>query len=195
MYRIALQLVDENWSTPSDAADALGVLLLTWNQASYRYSLFDFANLEGFIRDSSRSLDAIRRRRLGDGLTPTDLELVKALFAKLLDSLRTEKGSRSPVGAGKALHALAPAFLPIWDDAIAKAYGCRWYGASQAPDRYVEFVQANFAILMSLAKEKDLDAIEEELNASARFPKSVLKYIDEFNYAVFTRGWIAESDG
>jgi hypothetical protein len=62
--------------------------------------------------NTSRVSAAVRRRRLGDGLTPTDLELVKELFAKLLDSFRTEKGSRSPVGAGKALHALAPAFLP-----------------------------------------------------------------------------------
>jgi hypothetical protein len=28
-----------------------------------------------------------------------------------------------PVGAGKALHVLAPNFFPLWDNAIAESYG------------------------------------------------------------------------
>ena len=37
MYRVATFLVTQFWREPSDLADGIGVLLLTWNQALYRY--------------------------------------------------------------------------------------------------------------------------------------------------------------
>lgn len=40
MYKVATFLVFHFWGKPSDMADGLGVLLLTWNQAFYRYGIF-----------------------------------------------------------------------------------------------------------------------------------------------------------
>jgi len=49
MYNVAKYLLKEFWGKPSDMADGLGVLLLTWNQAFYRYGGFDFKSLEKCI--------------------------------------------------------------------------------------------------------------------------------------------------
>jgi hypothetical protein len=49
MYKTATFLVDHYWGRPVEMADGLGVLLLTWNQAFYRYGAFDFGKLEGCI--------------------------------------------------------------------------------------------------------------------------------------------------
>ena len=46
MYKIATFVVSQFWGRPADMADGLGVLLLTWNQAFYRYGSFDFDRLE-----------------------------------------------------------------------------------------------------------------------------------------------------
>jgi hypothetical protein len=37
MYKVATFLMKEYWGHPADMADALGVLLSTWNNAFYRY--------------------------------------------------------------------------------------------------------------------------------------------------------------
>ena len=37
IYKIATFLVRNFWGQPAKMADSLGVLLLTWNQAFYRY--------------------------------------------------------------------------------------------------------------------------------------------------------------
>lgn len=38
MYKVATKLIDGSWGSHEEVADALGVLLLTWNQAFYRYA-------------------------------------------------------------------------------------------------------------------------------------------------------------
>jgi len=39
MYKVATFLIKQFWGQASEMADGLGVLLLTWNQAFYRYLL------------------------------------------------------------------------------------------------------------------------------------------------------------
>jgi len=56
MYKTATFLVDHFWGRPAKMADSLGVLLLTWNQAFYRYGPFDFGKLEGCIVKRARRL-------------------------------------------------------------------------------------------------------------------------------------------
>jgi hypothetical protein len=76
MYKIASFLADHFWGKPAEMADGLGVLLLTWNQALYRYGSFDFDKLEKCMADN--------------------------------------------------LYLLAPDYFPLWDDQIARAYGCHY---------------------------------------------------------------------
>jgi hypothetical protein len=62
MYKTATFLVNHFWGHPADIADSLGVLLLTWNQAFYRYGPFDFQRLEKVITTKQPVLDSFRSR-------------------------------------------------------------------------------------------------------------------------------------
>jgi hypothetical protein len=85
---------------------------------------------------------------------------------------------RSPVGVAKALHLLAPSFFPLWDAAIAKAYGFS-YGSKPA-QRYVAFMRASKLTVASLWR-----TIEPLLD-----DKTPLKVLDEYNFAKVTKRWI-----
>src|SRR3989337_1068319 len=64
MYKVATFLVLHFWGRPSDMADGLGVLLLTWNQAFYRYGILDFSALENCIARNQQALDTFRNRNI-----------------------------------------------------------------------------------------------------------------------------------
>jgi len=54
MSKTATFLIDHFWGKPAEMADSLGVLLLTWNQAFYRYDIFDFGKLEELLIQKSQ---------------------------------------------------------------------------------------------------------------------------------------------
>ena len=180
MYKTATFLVNHFWGHPADIADSLGVLLLTWNQAFYRYGPFDFQRLEKVIATKQPVLDSFRSR---DILTysSADDAAIKSLFAEFLSALQicegSKKATRSPVAVAKALHLLAPRFFPLWDVKIAIAYGCR-YSADPA-GTYLRFI-VEIRDLAQAILHTHID------NTS----KTVVKLIDEYNYARFTKGWI-----
>lgn len=188
MYKVARELLDQHWGNAAATADALGVLLLTWNQAAYRYGLFDFAKLEEFLSLNERDLTDFRQDRL-QNLPEINAQLVTRLFDELLQALITGAGTRSPVAVGKALHLIAPRMFPLWDNKIATQYGCRIYGAPGSSKKYVQFIAINKDQLTQLGQERPISDIEDELSAMARFPKPILKFVDEYNYARFTYGW------
>lgn len=189
MYKISRELIEQHWGDAEDTADALGVLLLTWNQAAYRYGAFDYAQVQSFLEVHATALDDYRAMRLED-VKALDGSAVRDIFTDLLDALVTANGSRSPVGAAKALHLLAPRMFPLWDNEIARQYGCGFMGAPGSAAKYVRFTQRIEAVLAGLAAEVPLVRLETELNAQARFPKPILKFIDEYNYARYTYHWI-----
>jgi hypothetical protein len=179
MYRTATRLVGLSWGNAPEVAEGLGVLLLVWNAAFYRHGPFDFDALEKCIARNQTLLDEFRHRDIMS-YSPADDSRLKALFQEFIEALRICegkcKGRGSPVSAAKALHLLAPAFFPLWDAKIAKGYGC--YYKFDAPGQYVAF--------MRLARE-----IAEQVAPSIRVPgKTLLKLIDEYNYARFTKGWV-----
>ncbi|NSW83186.1 MAG: hypothetical protein HPY90_07910 [Syntrophothermus sp.] len=179
MYKVATFLVSHFWGKPSDMADGLGVLLLTWNQAFYRYGLFDFDKLEKCLTDNLSRIENFRDRDIFT-LSSSDNDDIKHLFDDLLKALQIDSGKaqgrRSPVAVAKALHLLAPKFFPLWDNKIAQAYGC-YYNENPA-ERYVKFCE----IIKDIANEvKDY---------TSRSEKTLLKLIDEYNYSKYTYGWI-----
>jgi hypothetical protein len=87
MYKVATFLVSHFWCNPSDMADGLGVLLLTWNQAFYRYGIFDFDRLEKCIADNFEKINNFRNRDISS-LSNSDEDDIKDLFNKLLDALQ-----------------------------------------------------------------------------------------------------------
>jgi hypothetical protein len=176
MYHVASFLLEQWWGQFAEMADALAVLLLTWNQAFYRYESFRAEQLEAFLKDDTnwRLIEEFRGRNIKT-LTGADEPRIEGLFQGLLNAICTSRG-RTPVGVAKALHLLAPNFFPIWDKTIAIEYGCRY--ESNPARAYINFC----ALMRGLVAQLD-----GQIEPSS---KSTLKRIDEFNYAKFTKGWV-----
>jgi hypothetical protein len=180
MYKTATFLVEHFWGQPRNMADGMGVLLLTWNQAFYRYGSFDFALLEDALRTNIHVIEKLRTRDI-QSFVNEDEPIIKQLLIDFLDALRIKegkkKGYKSPVAVAKALHLLAPGFLPLWDKEIAKAYGCPY---ESDPDRkYVAFAY----MMQALARQL-------QMHMPSDCGRTFLKLIDEYNYAKYTKGWI-----
>ncbi len=180
MYKTATFLVEHFWGEPRDMADGMGVLLLTWNQAFYRYGSFDFALLEDALRANMAVIEGIRPRDI-QSLVEADEPTISQLFLVFLDALRIKEGNKkdckSSVAVAKALHLLAPSFLPIWDDKIARAYACHY---NPHPDRkYVAFAYK----MQALARR-----LQEHVPPGCG--RTFLKLIDEYNYAKHTKHWV-----
>lgn len=191
MYRVATDLVRERWGDAEAVADALGVLLLTWNQAFYRYGFLDCGELETFVRSHQGAIEQYRPRELTT-LVSEEREQVDSMFRHLLEasqatSPQTGKQRRSPVSVAKALHGLAPRFFPLWDGKIARRYGCGWHSSTGAGSAYWSFMLKQRLILNDLGDERARREIERGLSERARFPKTLVKFLDEFNYARFTK--------
>jgi len=89
MYKVATFLVSHFWGQPSEMADGLGVLLLTWNQSFYRYGFFDFDKLEKCITDNLQKIESFRNKDIAS-LSRSDEDGVKDLFTKFLEALRID---------------------------------------------------------------------------------------------------------
>ena len=93
MYSMATFLVDHFWGDAAKIADGLGVLLLTWNQAFYRYGSFNFDELERCIRANWNVISRFRERDIFS-LSSSDEEEVIRLFASLLEALKIDSGGK-----------------------------------------------------------------------------------------------------
>lgn len=182
MYKTATFLVQHFWGKPAEIADSLGVLLLTWNQALYRYGSFDFQELEKTITANQQELGSFRNRTIST-YTLADDPSITSLFTQLLKALciceGKKKGTKSPVAVAKALHLLAPCYFPLWDYEIANAYGCGY--ARQPAAHYVGFLRK----MKHLAEQLIPQGVA--LSDSA---KTALKVLDEYNYARYTKNWV-----
>jgi len=180
MYKTATFLVEHFWGEPRDMADGMGVLLLTWNQAFYRYGSFNFSLLEDVLRANMPTIERLRARDI-QSLVEADEPTIKQLFLAFLDALQIaegkKKGCRSPVSVAKALHLLAPGFFPLWDDKIARAYGC--YYSRDPVRKYLTFAYE----MQELARQ-----LQEHVPPGCG--RTFLKLIDEYNYAKHTKAWI-----
>lgn len=201
MYRIACKLVEEGWGRPDEVADGLGVILLTWNNAAYRYGSLDFDQLERFLKINKAVLASFRSRSIESFEVSSDGDLIRKLFGEALEALAyTDAKKKTPVGAAKALHILAPSFFPLWDQEIAKGCHCNWYSPEQAASKYIAFMKyAQAAVAYLEAQFADGDGIsslpaESSLVASlskcAGRSKTMLKFLDEYLYAKHTKKWV-----
>lgn len=179
IYNVSIFLVEHFWGDPSKMADALGVLLLVWNNAFYRYGLFDYLALENTLRSKLDDLNSFRKREI-DTFKKDDEEPTTALFNALLEGLAIAEGKkmglRSPVGVAKALHLLAPGFFPLWDKKIAGEYRCDY--SINPSGKYLKFMRINQDMVKSLRGKVNIQG------------STLLKVIDEYNYAKFTKNWI-----
>jgi hypothetical protein len=178
MYKVASFWILHFWGKQQRVVDGLGVLLLTWNQAFYRYGGFNFNKLEKFLIKNRKQIEKFRKRNI-ETLKERDKKEIIKLFNGIMNALKSFPSKRkSPVAAVKALHLLAPKFFPLWDDKIAKAYNCGWKDSNHAAKKYIEFC-------------KKIQKIENQVKNYIKKPDvPILKLIDEYNYAKYTKNWI-----
>ncbi len=185
MYKVATFLINYYWDKRDiyNITNALSVLLLTWNQAFYRYGFFDENDLEKSIKNNFDLLKKLRTEELA--VNEENTKIISDLFNDFLGSLeivKTPNGKaakirKSPVAVAKALHLLAPRFFPLWDYEIANKYMCRY--DQNSVSAYIKFCKLSEK-MVNLAKSW---GYKEEND------KSVLKLIDEYNYAHYTKRW------
>jgi len=175
VYFTALNRLMGGWGNAKEMAEAVGILLRSWHGYFYHFGMFDPILLETCIDGNMPALNGIRERDIFS-LEPADEGIIRKLFVDFASSLRGGKPPKeSGVASAKALHLLAPSFLPLWDSDIAYRYGqvTLWPG-------YVGFCwqMKEFATAVSSYVDSNDD-------------RSLLKRIDEFNYAVFTKRWVS----
>jgi hypothetical protein len=173
-YRAATELVALalDGRTSLSVAEALAVLLQTWNKMFYRYRRFDsqhFADIERLIRDHRSMLITFRQRSIQSIKQEDESEVVRVFkaFEEVL----------GPVGAAKCLHLLAPRFFPLWDRSIADAYSLPLRPRGRNAERYWRF--------MGIVKKQ-----VQSLGGEQAIGRNPLKAIDEYNYCKHTKGWI-----
>lgn len=185
MYLVATYLVEEFWNEPSKLANGLGVLLFTWNHAHYRYGPFEYESLQECLAKHVIELTIYRQRHILEYTADDDAGISK-IFEEFSEALVIVEGAgigrRSPVAVAKALHLLAPNFFPLWDEKIAIAYGCRYAG--NPVGAYLKFFGITHDILRELQ-----DALEP-----IRGDRTLLKILDEYNYAKHTKKWIKNAE-
>jgi hypothetical protein len=166
-YLVATELIDlsrKKITKKVSVAQALAVLLQTWNVSFYRFRggfrEEDLTKIEALLNENLAAIEKYRERSIAS-LESSEQEELRTLFGRFESVL----GS---VGAAKCLHLLAPGFFPLWDRAIAKAYKVKC-----DRDGYIHF--------MCIAKEQ-CRGLEEQ---GAVWP-DLLKAIDEYNYCIFT---------
>jgi hypothetical protein len=172
-YRAATALVDRALRRPKPltVAEALAVLLQTWNRAYYRYKKFDakhYSDIEALLKTHRRSLIPLRKRHL-ETVTAQEQPMMVETFQHFEEVL-------GPVGAAKALHLLAPHFFPLWDRKITEAYGGALGKAGTNGERYWQFM---------LCTQEQC----RKLRGAGWQNGKLLKTLDEHNYCKYTKGW------
>ncbi|MGD0020278.1 MAG: hypothetical protein ABSD62_13590 [Candidatus Limnocylindrales bacterium] len=168
-YRLSLYLMEQAEARrgPFSRAEALAVLLQTWNHSYYQrlgiaFDAAHFAAIEGLLAEHEAALAGFAKRSISSR-TDEDEDLVRALYR----AFETVLGQ---TGASKALHLLAPRFFPLWDAAIAEvAYGLY---ARDDPDYW----------RLMCATAEQVAAVGGE----AALGRNPIKAIDEYNYCRYT---------
>ena len=173
-YRAATYLVAKalDGEAPVSVSEALSILLQTWNRQYYQYRPLTpdhYEQIDAVLTKHADWLTSARARSI-DSFSEADASTLELVFADFEQVL-------GPVGAAKALHLLAPEFLPLWDRAIAVAYGLALGSTGSNGSRYVR--------LAVIAKGQ-----AEQVGWSSALGRNILKAIDEYNYCRFTKGWM-----
>jgi hypothetical protein len=143
--------------------DAVATAVAGWlqdlNRQYYRFRPEEAATLverlKPILREELSTFLKFRERSIATVANSDEAEVLR-----LFGLFRAECG---PVGAGKALHVLAPDIFPLWDNAIAESYGVA------TETGYFQFI--------NIVKQQVLN-LREEIAPGL----SALKALDEYNY-------------
>ena len=172
-YRVSTRLMEGalRGGTDFSPAEAVGVLLQTWNRSFYRGRRFDrqhFEAIQRVIASRLPMLRALREERIEDLANDRQTEL-EQLFTEFEEIV-------GAVGAVKSLHLFAPRLFPPWDNPIAKDYGLALGKMGTNASRYWRFMQ--------IAREQ-----ARGIGAQG-YEGNPLKALDEYNYCRCTDKWV-----
>ncbi|MEA3397602.1 MAG: hypothetical protein U9R05_09095 [Chloroflexota bacterium] len=159
-------IVEKSWP---NVAEALGVVLKTWNKNYYHYTVtFDkkhVAEIACLIQHHAPIILSFRQRSI-EAYSGTDEPTVVELFQDFEKVV-------GRVGAAKCLHLLAPSFFPLWDTKIAKGYGLRFRCQGENGSLYCRFMRITKIQYEALGGEQVIGP-------------NPLKALDEWNYYKYT---------
>ncbi len=159
-------IVEKSW--PS-VAEALGVVLKTWNKNYYRFFATcdekHVAEIACLIQHHAPIILSFRQRSI-QAYSETDEPTVVDLFQDFEKVVGI-------VGTAKCLHLLAPSFFPLWDTKIAKGYGLRFRRRGENGSLYCRFMRITKAQYEALGGEQVIGP-------------NPLKALDECNYYQYT---------
>ncbi len=169
-YRVATTLIEQAIKGNLDVSitDSVAALLQTWNMSYYRFRKFDaahFEEIQRIIEEHPEVIVDLRQRNIGSLKTSDEVSVV-SMFTDFEEVL-------GPVGAAKCLHLLAPDFFPLWDRAIAEAYGVYLAARGKNGKKYFHFMETTRDQVLRLRKER-------------KGTRNLVKAIDEFNYCRYT---------
>lgn len=173
-YRAATELVRLalEGEAALSPAEAVAVLLQTWNVSYYRFrggfTAEHFEALEHLVTEHLPPLRQLRPKRI-ETADRGVIEKAVELFAVFEPEL-------GAVGAAKTLHLFAPRLCPLWDNKIAAAYDLRLGKQGTNEDRYRSWLGVSREQARALAADG--------------YEGNPLKALDEYNYCHFTQGWI-----
>lgn len=196
-YKIAARLISKSNSL-DDKVDAILVILLTWNQAFYRYKPIDANHVETFsnvMREFERIFDLLKGKNLDNinlgqeifenrDSTIADLPSYKDVILLIFDGFLEVLG---PTGASKAMHLINSKLFMMWDNAIRKHYSC-----STTSEDYIKFMENMQRIAKEIVRsycEEFNCSREEAIENICKIAngKTLPKLIDEYNYVRFTQ--------
>jgi hypothetical protein len=172
-YKVVQFYIEKHWDNPPEMTYGLVLFLYSWNSPFYRFGGLSYDMIESCIRDNLEAIDKFKTRSILT-FSEADEREVSKLFLAFLKATKRSDGAESPVSASKSLHLFAPDFFPAWDRKIANAYGCNYN--NDKVGAYIRFCW----LMMKFAEKVNQYNIEIP-------DRTLLKAIDEYNYAKFTR--------
>jgi hypothetical protein len=174
-YFQALSSTQESWGNPRKMAEGVETIIRTWNRF---YAHFSLEDLTECIKNNLHFLTEFKDKHIFE-ISENDNEQIKKVFKQFLIATQRENDQQqSAVSVAKAFAVLAPHSLPLWDSTIAWRYNCLYINETAAI-QYLVFIKK----IQYLAK-KVKDCVPKQDD------RSLLKRIDEYNFAKYTANWI-----
>ena len=169
-WRVGRHMLGDGAAAGFTASEAIDLLMRIWNaQSPYTWKL-TLAVTDGLLAQTAPARAAFDDRAIAE-LDDDDIETIGDIYGEFRALL-------GPVGAAKSLGLLNPRVFPLWDTAIADAYiGYAWGRDGAPPDHYRLFVRHCI--------EQCTTNVSEQ-----QFGPTLLKTLDEWNFCVWTKGWI-----
>lgn len=207
VYPDSITKLQNNFGNSKLMAEAISDLLIIWHLNFYRFGMFSTDILEKCIATKLPLIQEFRLLNIRQlNLADPEVKKIDELFTSFLDSTSGRNGKftrKSPTAVSKVLNLLAPKYFPLWDEAISKEYDCWWEYPDFGIIEYIKFMKLTQSQCVDIVTEyskvhaiSDFDVAEQRLIqecisiSGTNYDRNLLKIIDEYNYAKYTKQWL-----